>query len=309
MSNDAAAVNAGAADFRIATAPVNWNNFDLPSWRPAVPFPEILDRMAEAGYRETEYDRSFGIDPGPLVDAATRRGLSYIGVYLWFDFLDEHAFTDQLDGLEATLSLLTSIDCRHLIVSDRLRPHRVEVAGVVPTDGSSSLAADEYGSLAARVGRVAGRANAGGISLHYHNHVGTYIETPEELARLLPVLDRNRVDLCFDTGHYTYGGGNAAHFLREHLPEVGFLHLKDVDQHVLDSARKHSWSFLDALRRIVFCPLGEGVADIRGIVGSLYASHFAHHVVIEQDTCSSDPTENARKNREFLESLSDTRPY
>ena len=62
----------GATDMRIATAPVNWNNFDLPEWRPTVPFPKILDLMSEAGYRSTEYDRSFGTDPELLLEAVRR---------------------------------------------------------------------------------------------------------------------------------------------------------------------------------------------------------------------------------------------
>lgn len=298
----------GAADMRIATAPVNWNNFDLEGWRPTVPFPGILDRMSEAGYRDTEYDRSFGTDSGLLREAAESRGMRYIGAYVWFDFLDEQTFVTNLERLDAMLPQLTEIGCRHLIVSDRLRPHRVACAGSVPADGSLSLGSTEYTALVTRVRRVAERASADGIGVHYHNHVGTYIETPSELATLQRHLDRTLVDLCFDTGHYAYGGGDAARFLREHIQDIGLLHLKDVDPSVRGSARNHGWSFLEALRHYVFCPLGEGAADIRGIAGTLRASRFPHYVVIEQDTCSGDPTETARRNREFLQSLIDLRP-
>lgn len=299
--------NPGSGQLLIATAPVNWNNFDLPDWRPAVPFPEILDRMVQAGYRDTEYDRSFGTDPGQLLEAAHIRNMSYVGAYKWFDFLDERAFTASLEEFDTDIPLLTAIGCRHLIVSDRLRDHRVTLAGSIPEDRSASLAADENASMASRLRRVAERATATGISVHYHNHVGTYIETPWELAELLPRLDRDLVDLCFDTGHYAYGGGVAIDFLRKHVPDIGMIHLKDVDPDVLDSARIHTWSFLVALRNIVFCPLGAGAADIRGIVETLRTCRFPHPLVIEQDTCSGDPTTTARRNREFLLSLSDTR--
>ena len=291
---------------RIATAPVNWNNFDLREWRPAVPFPDILDRMSEAGYRDTEYDPSFGTDPGLLLEAALLRDLRYLGTYRWFDFLDERAFQANLVQLEMDLPLLTEIGCRHLIVSDRLRPHRVARAGTIPGDGGMSLTEADYAALAARVHRAAERASDAGLSVHYHNHVGTYIETPKELAGLHRHLDRTYVDLCFDTGHYAYGGGDAATFVREHIADIGLLHLKDVDASVRDSAPINGWSFLDALRQYVFCPLGEGAADIPAIAETLRSSRFPHFVVIEQDTCRGDPTETARKNREYLEVLSDT---
>ena len=296
----------GATDMRIATAPVNWNNFDLPEWRPTIPFPEILDLMCEAGYRSTEYDRSFGTDPELLLAAAHQRDLRYIGTYRWFDFLDEHAFQAGLEQLDTDIPLLARIDCRQLIVSDRLRSHRVARAGAIPVDGSTSLVGAEYAALASRVRRVAERASAAGISVHYHNHVGTYIETPWELANFCCELDRRLVNLCFDTGHYAYGGGDAAAFVREHIADIGLLHLKDVDANVRDSARTQNWNFLDALRHYVFCPLGEGAADIRAIAETLQTSRFPHHVVIEQDTCSGDPTATARQNRQYLLSLSNT---
>lgn len=285
---------------RIATAPVNWNNFDLPNWRPVVPFPEILDHMTAAGYRVTEYDPSFGIDSLLLRDAALSRGMSYCGAYRWFDFLDEGAFAADLATLDSDLALLNAIECPHLIVADRLRKHRVDIAGFVPGDRSASLSDDGYETLASNVHRLAERARSVGIIVHYHNHVGTYIETPWEVSALLRRLDRRAVDLCFDTGHYAYGGGIPLDFLTDRLADIGFLHLKDVDQAVLDSARVNRMSFLDALRHYVFCPLGEGSADVRRIVTTLEAHSFGLHVVIEQDTCRHNPTETARQNREFL---------
>lgn len=304
---DMVGINVAPIDrtLRLATAPVNWNNFDLPNWRPVVPFPDILDRMGEAGYRSTEYDRSFGLDRGALLDAVQTRGMSYCGAYQWFDFLDEDTFDTELRRLPDGLALLSAIGCRHLIVSDRLRTHRVKLAGFVPEDRSASLCDGEYDTLAANVHRLAERASESGIAVHYHNHVGTCIEAPWEVAALLPRLDRQLVDLCFDTGHYAYGGGVASDFLDDHLSDIGFLHLKDVDQRVLEDARADRWSFLEALRHYVFCPLGDGSADIPGVAAVLVNKDFRGHVVIEQDTCKGDPTTTARQNREFLVSCTD----
>lgn len=301
-STDMVAIHRNGTDhtLQVATAPVNWNNFDLPNWRPVVPFPEILDRMVEAGYRTTEYDRSFGVDPGVLLDGIQQRGMSYCGAYRWFDFLDDDTFAAELEGLNDDLALLSAIGCPHLIVADSLRRHRLDLAGFVPRDRSASLSDEGYATLVANVHRLAEQARNADISVHYHNHVGTYIETPWEVAEFLPRLDNQFVDLCFDTGHYAYGGGHAADFLADRLEDIGFLHVKDVDQTILDRARSQRWSFLDALRHYVFCPLGEGSADISRIVQTLAASAFAHYVVIEQDTCKGDPTSTARQNREFL---------
>jgi inosose dehydratase len=88
--------------------------------------------------------------------------------------------------------------------------------------------------------------------------------------------------------------------LRERLEAIGYLHLKDVDASVLVEAREQGWSFLEALRRVIFCPLGEGSADIPEILKLLSDSGFGGWVVVEQDTCHGDPTMVARQNREYI---------
>ncbi|HWV35611.1 MAG TPA: TIM barrel protein, partial [Thermomicrobiales bacterium] len=230
-----------AAGLRIAAAPVTWNNNDLENWRPRIPFPEILDRIAEAGYRATEYDASFGTDPETVRNAAAERGLQFCGSYQWLDLNTTGDVIAEHPSLEATLALLAAIDCRHLIIADSLRPHRVAIAGAVPRDGSASLDADGFARIAANASRVASVAGRHGIHVHYHNHVGTYVETPEEVESLLASLDTDEVDLCFDTGHFAFGGGDAKAFVERHAGVIGYVHLKDVDAAVMREAHRYRW--------------------------------------------------------------------
>ncbi len=284
------------SQLRFGTAPVNWNNFDLENWRPVVPFPQILDEMVAAGYSLTEWDASFGSDPEMLNREREARGLSFVGAYRWIDFLSEEGFARSLAGIEDILPVLTSIGVDNLIVADSLRPERVAIAGAVPADGSKSLTTSQIQTLAENLQRLASRVNEAGIAVRYHNHVGSYIETPAELEALLPHLDLDIVDLCFDTGHYAFGGGNALDFLQTHGDAVGLLHLKDVDLQVLEQARHHRWTFQDSLRHYIFCPLGKGGAQIEQTIEHLVRSRFPGYIIIEQDTCEGDQTENAREN-------------
>lgn len=283
---------------RIGTAPVNWNNNDLAGWRPLVPFPRILDEMRDAGYVATEWDASFGSDVEDLKRECAARSMSFTGAYRWLDFVDDGAFQRDLAAVEPSLATLQAIGAEHLIVADTLRPHRVAMAGSVPEDGSASLTDADYARLGANLARLANVASAFGLNPHYHNHVGSYIETPTELATLLPLLADAGVDLCFDTGHYAFGGGDSLAFLQEHHRSIGYLHLKDVDPVVLAMARSHRWSFLDSLRSYVFSPIGAGNARIAEVIDLLMTIEFQHYVTIEQDTCRDDSTTNARANLE-----------
>ncbi len=288
---------------KIGTAPVNWNNNDLPDWRPAIPFPEILDSMLDAGFLETEWDESFGANVDALNQELQRREMSFTGAYRWFDFLDEHRFGRDIETTRSLLQTLQDIGVRHLIVSDRLREHRVACSGFVPIDGSVSLDSLGYATIAANLARLADLTRPYDISVHYHNHAGTYIETPEEIERLVSRLDLAIVDLCFDTGHYAFGGGDALGFINEHTGSIGYLHLKDIDPEVLELAKANRLSFLDALRQYIFCPLGEGNARVPEIVEHLVKGHFGNYVIIEQDTCRGDATENGRRNLSTIQSI------
>lgn len=286
--------------FRIATCPVNWNNNDIPGWKPVTPFPAILDRMREAGYSATEYDPSFGTDPDRLNAELSVRGMTWTGSYQWVDFLERGNVAGAYQDLEPTLALLQAIGCRNLIVADPLRPHRVAMAGRVPADGSESLDAGAYARIAGGVQALAGLAAGFDIAVRYHNHVGTWIEAPHEVATLIGHLDLAATNLCFDTGHYAYGGGDPVGFIGEHADRIGYLHLKDVDAGVATMAREQGLSFLDALRHIVFSPIGAGSVDIPAVLRLLVDHRFDGWVVVEQDTCAGDPTETARANLDSI---------
>lgn len=291
---------------RLATCPVNWNNNDLANWRLVTPFPAILDQMREAGYRATEYDQSFGTNAASVRGQLEARNLELTGSYQWVDFLELGSQDDAYDYLRPLLQLLAEIGCPNLIVSDILRPHRVAQAGRVPVDGSASLSDESYQRIAEGVHTLAEVADDYGIRVRYHNHVGSWVEAPHELDALLKYLNTARADLCFDTGHYAYGGGIPSEFIRDNIGKIGYLHLKDVDETAVADARNRELTFLEALREIVFSPIGAGTADIASILSTLVEHRFDGWVVVEQDTCLGDPTDTARSNLNFIEQWLDS---
>ena len=287
---------------QVGTAPVNWNNGDLPGWRTPTPFPQILDEMAAAGYAGTEHDRQFPDDSATLRAALAERGLALCASYQWLRLSAETGIEADLSALDAILDMLVAVGCDTLIVADAMTPERIALAGRIPADGSAGLDDTGWVRLSENLTRVASRAAARGVRTCYHNHVGSYVESPGECARLIDLLPGTGGVLCFDTGHYAYGGGDPTEFVREQSDLIGHLHLKDVDPDILAQARREGWSFIDALREIVFCPFGTGMVDILAIVRALQAAAFDGWVVVEQDTCLGDPTERATAHRSYLRS-------
>lgn len=147
------------------------------------------------------------------------------------------------------------------------------------------------------------RARAKGMSLCFHPHVGTGIETLAEIDRLMEMTDPDLVYLLFDTGHSTLAGENAYEILAKYLARTRHIHFKDVRQPVLDAFRKEDWSFLHGVKEGLFTVPGDGdLVDWSAIFDLLKQSDYQGWIVVEaeQDPAKADPLEYAQIARRFL---------
>ncbi len=286
---------------RIATAVVNWNNPDIPDVFPWIPYGEAMDHFVEAGYDATEWGPSMPMDPEVLRADLQSRGLDLVGAFVGLGFRD----AEKLDGeLERALDIARFLAVNggtRLIAAEAGDDRRRGEAGHV--DESRGLNDEQWQNLARGLEELARRLRPMGMELVFHNHVGTYVETPAEMARLLDETDPALVGWCLDIGHLAYGGGAAIDMLPRYAERVKHVHIKDVDGAVLARARAEGWSFGRALAAYIFPPLGEGIARIPEVVAALREAGYDGWYVIEQDTAPGDPTETARANREYLERL------
>ncbi len=285
----------------VGTAPVNWNNDDLPGWGTPVPFPALLKEMAAAGYAGTEFGNGYHRDIDQLRAALAECELRLAGSYQWLHLRDHEILEQEMVALSETLDILVGCGSCDLIVADAMSPGRIAIAGQVPADSSAGLDEEGWRKLGAGLRIVAEQATAQGVRVHYHNHVGTYVETPDEVERLLHETLGDDLDLCFDTGHYAYGGGDPTAFVLEHRDRIGYLHLKDVSASVLADAKRQQWSFMDALRQIIFCEFGEGIVDIPRVIEALRSGGYGGWVIVEQDTSGRPSTESAAASRAYLQ--------
>ena len=285
---------------RTATAVVNWNSPDIPDVFPWIPYGEALDRMVEAGYDATEWGPSMPTDPAELRAALGSRGLDLVGAFVGLGFRDRDRRDAELERAMGIAGFLAQNGGTVLVAAEAGDDRRRGEAGHV--DESRGLTDGQWRSLGEGLGELARRLAPMGMTLAFHNHVGTYVETPAETARLLDETDPELVGWCLDIGHLAFGGGMAMDLLPRYAGRVRHVHVKDVDPAVLARARAEVWSFGRALEHFVFPPLGQGMARIPDVVASLRAVGYDGWYVIEQDT-APDPTATALANRVYLEGL------
>src|SRR5438045_1963199 len=127
-----------------------------------------------------------------------------------------------------------------------------------------------------------------GLPVLFHHYTGGYIETPEEIARLLQMTDPAVLGLVFDTGHYAYGTGTVdgdavLEAMDRFADRIQFMHFKDCDPRVAEAARQGQWEYNTAIEKGLFCELGQGYVDFPAVLERLRARHYAGWVLVEQD--------------------------
>ena len=94
--------------------------------------------------------------------------------------------------------------------------------------------------------RIAARAAEHGVRAVLHPHVGTMVETGDEVQR---VLEGSAISLCLDTGHLLIGGTDPAELTRQAPDRIAHTHFKDVDQTVAAQVRSGRLTYTEAVTR------------------------------------------------------------
>lgn len=286
---------------KLATAPVNWNNADVTDYRPWVLYPALLDEMVAAGYDATEWGMNMERDAAKQRADLQKRGLQMLGGFVGLELRNSEKRDQEIARALEIGRFFQLIGAPYLIAADSGDERRRAEAGHV--DPSGGLTKEQWKSLATGLNELARELAPLGISVVFHNHVGTYVETEAETATLLEETDPALVSWCLDCGHLAYGGGDTLRALEKYGNRVGYVHIKDVDGQVLQKSRENGWSFAQALKSYIFAPLGEGIARVPEVIDALRQAGYTGWLVIEQDTTPDDPTIVAAKNRRYLEPL------
>ena len=286
---------------KLATAPVNWNNADAPDFREWFPYPKILDLMVAAGYSATEWGMNMPSQVNPMLTDLGERQLRLLGGFVGLELRNEAKFTTEIERAIELGRFLKLLGGQVLIAADSGDQRRLAQSGRV--DPSSELKSHEWRNLTSGLDQIGKQLRVEGIKLVFHNHVGSYVETEAETARLLEETNPDYVGWCFDCGHLVYGGADVFRLLTKYGSRVGHAHVKDVNAEILKEARARRWNLADALKAFIFSPLGKGNLDLRRVLEQLRDQGYNDWLVVEQDTTPLDPTTVARQNRTFLEEL------
>jgi len=271
----------------VAGAPVSFGVFELtPEEGVELSGPdELCSVLHDTGY--------VGVDMGPVGflgrDAELRERLARFDLELaggWIDlpFSDQDAFDDRIRHLDEILDVFVEAAAAgpKRMPLPTLADSGSAVRRANPGGGARFALTDaEWRPFAANITRATEAVRARGLEPTFHHHACTYVETPDEIDRLLASTD---VGLTFDTGHLILGGGDPVTGWRRWRDRINHLHLKDARTEVLKAVVKGKGDMRAVWAGRAFVPFGEGDLDLDGIMDEVVASDFDGWLIVEQDT-------------------------
>jgi inosose dehydratase len=302
---------------KVGNAPCSWGSLEFDSTKgEPIGFARVLDELTGTGYTGTELgDWGFmPTDPPALAGELSRRGLAMLGAFVPVALKDRAAHEPGVAAAVRTARLLAAVatDPKPFLVladDNGSVPERTQNAGrVTPRMGLSDSEWRAFGEGANLVARTVLAET--GLRTVFHHHCAGYVETPDEIARLLELTDPQCLGLVFDTGHYAYGTGQTGAVdvvagMERFRDRIWYMHFKDCQPEVAAAAREQGWDYFQALRHGVFCELGKGCVDFPAVLRWLRAAGYAGYVLVEQDVLPGmgTPAESARRNREYLRAI------
>lgn len=275
------------------TNPIAWANDDDQSLGADIPTEQIL---REAG-REIGFDgienghRWPQTDPEALKQLLGSYGLKFISGWHSLNLFAQSVEAEKA-AIQPHLDKLKYNGCKVCIACETSN----SVQGLAkPLSARPVLDSAGMADFAARVEEIAAYCAAQGIDLVYHHHMGTVVQSPEDIDAFMAATAAlgGATKLLFDAGHCYFGGGDPAQVLARHIGRVRHFHAKNVRPAVRARVEAEGWSFMDGVRGGVFTVPGdqEGAIDFAPLLKLLREADYAGWIVIEaeQDPALRNP--------------------
>jgi inosose dehydratase len=225
----------------------------------------------------TKWESQGGLEP-----TLEQHHLPLISGYCTLNLTDSTKRQDEMDKALAWAKLIKKYNGRIFV----LGPNQVKRA-------EYDFAANKA-NIVSTLNEAAKAVSDQGLTVVLHQHTGTCVESRDETYAVLDAVDTTYVKFGPDIGQLTKGGSDAVQVVKDYLPLVQHMHLKDyngVDPHLLG-----------------YCPLGQGKVNIPAILDIMAGRKIHGMVMGELDNDPKNPSPTApvdlvKTSKVYLETL------
>ncbi len=299
------------SEIKIANAPCSWGVLEFELEGKSIRYEQVLDEIAETGYAGTELgDWGFmPINPQELNKEISSRKLDLLGAFVPVALSNELAHEEGVKKALDVAGLMFNAGYKDAFIvladDNGSVKERTENAGRITIE--QGLSAEQMRTFANGAEKVAQSVkDKYGMRTVFHHHCAGHIETPAEIDALMNAADPELLGLCFDTGHYRFGGGkNPVDVLEKYWNRIWHVHFKDFSPQVAKKSAENNWDYFESVKNGVFCELGKGDVDFVAVKNFLHSKQYKGWVVVEQDVLPGmgDPKQCAQNNRAYLQSI------
>jgi len=130
-----------------------------------------------------------------------------------------------------------------------------------------------------------------GLTAVLHQHTGTCVESRDETYAVMEAVDTRYVKFGPDIGQLQKGGADPVQVVKDFLPLVHHMHLKD---------------FIGGEHFAGYCPLGQGKVDLKAILDMVEGVNPNANIMVELDGSANMPytaLQTAQISKAFLQKL------
>lgn len=286
---------------KLGIAPIGWTNDDLPELGRENTFEQCVSEMALAGFSGSEVGNKYPKDTVVLQKALDLRGLTICNA--WFSSMILAQGEDKaIEAFIAHRDFLHTLGAKVIGCSEQ--SNSIQGKPVPIFDKKPVFSDSDWDKVIHGFNRMADLAEEKNMKFCVHHHMGTEIQTPNEIDILMEKSNDN-VYLLFDTGHLMFSEGDpqvCTDVLKKHINRTAHIHLKDIRLSLYEHAKAQKVSFLEAVSLGVFTVPGDGDYDFRPVFKIIENSKYSGWLVVEaeQDPAMANPLEYALKARKYI---------
>ena len=284
---------------KLGIAPIAWTNDDMPDLGAENTFEQCISEMALAGFTGCEVGNKYPKDTAVLKKALDLRDMQICNA--WFStFLTTKPYEETEAEFIKHITFLKEMGAKVVGISEQ--GHSIQGTDLSIFDDKYVMNDEEWDLLCTGVNKLGKVAKDMGITLTFHHHMGTVVQTAAEIDRLMENTDPEYFNLLFDSGHLAYCGEDYMYVLKKYINRIKHVHLKDIRPDIVAEVKANGLSFLQGVRKGTFTVPGDGVIDFAPIFDVLAENNYEGYVLVEaeQDPAIANPFEYAVKARKYI---------
>ncbi len=278
---------------QIGISPIAWQNDDLPDLTTAFTMEQALKEAREIGYTGVERGQRMPGDTESLRAYLDGNDIALCGGWCSGASLVNDLATER-EAVRDQVAQFVALNSPCIVYAECSNTVQGQIG--TPVNSRPKLTRDEVMAYGAKITELAKWMADQGMTMAYHHHMGTIIESEDEVDWLMEGSGPE-VKLCFDTGHLLFGGGDVMATLKRWGDRVHHVHFKDIRPSVVQGTRENNRSFLDAVIAGAFTVPGDGCIDFQSVAHALGSMDYDGWIVVEaeQDPAKAPPYEYSKK--------------